>query len=597
MTGLIHTAKQSSTRGMVYAGVMITPSSRAAGRGSLLPKLWTVLRAGYRPSMFWKDTIAGATVAVVALPLAMAIAIASGASPEQGLLTAVVAGFLISALGGSRVQIGGPTGAFIPVVYLVVTQHGYDGLVLATVMAGLMLMLAGWLRIGGLMKYIPQPVITGFTAGIAVIIASSQLKDFLGLQLDQWPADFLPKLVLLATHVQDISAVTLGLGLMCLLAIVGLRLWRPSWPGFLLVILLAALLVPLLNLSVETIGSRYGAVQLSWPVWTLPDFSLARVRQMLPAAFTIAFLAGIESLLSAVVADGMTGHRHRSNAELMAQGVANVASGLCGGMPATGAIARTATNVRAGAVSPVAGMLHALFVLVFVLVLAPWLGAIPLAALAAVLLVVAWNMSEHERIRHFFKSPIGDRAVLGVTFLLTVFADLTLAIEVGVVLASFLFMHRMARVVEFETQVDLLHADEEENEGDARQRARVPAGVEVYQLNGPLFFGITSRLEDLLESFTRTPKVFILRMRLVPIVDASGALALSQLAQRLRDQGVAVILSGLQPQPKRVLENMGMLRNPDVASKGWLQIAPDFDAALLLAEQLVGQPVGQPGAP
>ncbi|MFO1493496.1 MAG: sulfate permease [Lysobacterales bacterium] len=548
-------------------------------RAHFEPKLWTVWREGYGLAELRRDLVAGLTVAIVALPLAMALAIASGAPPEKGLHTAIIAGFLISALGGSRVQIGGPTGAFIPVVFAVIERHGYDGLVLATLMAGVMLLLAGWARLGLLMRYMPQPVITGFTAGIGVIIFSSQLRDLFGLQMDKVPAEFLPKMAALWNAAPTVNLAALGLALGCIALIVLLRKVAPKWPGFLIAVVGGTLAAILLNLPVETIGSRFGGLPSAMPDFALPTITLERVRALLPDAFTIAFLAGIESLLSAVVADGMTGQRHRSNAELVAQGVANTASALFGGLPATGAIARTATNVRAGARSPISGMAHALFVLIFMLALSPIMSYVPLAALAAVLVIVAWGMSEIERFRHLMRAPLGDRGLLLLTFLLTVMVDLTVAIEVGLVVAAFLFMHRMATTVEVEGHT---LADEIEQSGDeVDMRSRLPAGVEAFRIIGPLFFGATSHLEDALRSFRDTgyPKVFILRTRLMPLIDASGVNTLEVFMAQLRKAGTLLILSGLQPQPRQVLERMGFAER-----EGELLLARDFEHAIELAE-------------
>ena len=375
-----------------------------------VPKLYTVLQEGYSGEILRRDATAGLTVAIVALPLAMALAIASGTTPDKGLVTAVIAGFLISALGGSRFQIGGPTGAFVVVVFGVIAKHGYDGLVLATLLAGLILIAAGLARLGTWIKYIPQPVVTGFTSGIAVIIASSQVGDVLGLQLGKVPADFLDKWQLYASHLGSFSGAAVAVTLGALLTILSLRRWAPGLPGFLIAVLGASVVVWLMNLDVATIGSRFGALPNTIPAPHWPALSFAKVRELLPSALTIAFLAGVESLLCAVVADGMTGRRHKSNCELVAQGVANCASALFGGLPATGAIARTATNIRAGARTPIAGMLHAIFLLLFMLLVAPLARYIPLAALGAVLLIVAWNMSEIERFRNLMSAPPGDRA-------------------------------------------------------------------------------------------------------------------------------------------------------------------------------------------
>jgi SulP family sulfate permease len=555
-------------------------SLAAIVRSEFVPKLWTALREGYGWKELRGDATAALTVAIVALPLAMALAIASGTTPDKGLHTAIVAGFLISALGGSRVQIGGPTAAFIPVVFVIIQRFGYGGLVLCTLLAGLMLIAAGILRLGVLMKYMPQPVITGFTAGIAVSIFSSQVKDALGLDMPTPPAEFLARWGAYAAHIGTTRPAAVALTVVGVAVIVGLRRWRPAWPGFLVALLLCTLGATALALPVETIASRFGELPATLPRFEFPHIPFERTRELLPSAFTIAFLAGVESLLSAVVADGMTGRRHRSNAELVAQGVANSASALFGGLPATGAIARTATNIRAGARTPVAGMLHAVFVLAFMLLLAPAMGHVPLAALAAVLLVVAWNISEVESFRHTLSAPKGDRLVLLLTFALTVFFDLTLAIEAGLVVASFVFMMRMANAVEIGPGLDAGNGD-----GESDQRARLPAGVEVFQISGPLFFGAANRLDEVFDLFRETPRVFILRMRLVPVVDASGVHAFRALLQRCRKLGIVLVVSGLQPQPRRVFQQMDLHARP-----GELYLADDFEQALALAATLASTP-------
>ena len=550
------------------------------------PKLITVIKEGYGWSHFQSDTIAGLTVAIVALPLAMALAIASGTTPEKGLVTAVIAGFLISALGGSRFQIGGPTGAFVVVVFNVIAEHGYDGLLLATLMAGAMLIVAGLARFGTWIKYIPEPVVTGFTSGIAVIIFSSQIRDLFGLTMTEVPAAFIEKWQAFWAARGSIDPTTVALAAAALATIIGLRRFAPRVPGFLVAVLGASLIVCIAGLPVETIGSRFGGIPSGIPWPRMPDISLAKMGQVLPAAFTIAFLAGVESLLSAMVADGMTGARHRSNCELVAQGVANTASAFFGGLPATGAIARTATNIRAGARSPVAGIMHAAFILIFMLFAAPLMAFVPLASLAAVLVIVAWNMSEIDKFRHLLSAPIGDRVVLLVTFALTVMVDLTVAIQVGVVLGAVLFMHRMAEAVMVQKGVDFLQEDVDDAlvpAPDFSHRA-LPEGVEMVSLRGPLFFGAARRLGDVLDAMTTRPRIFILRMRNVPIVDSTGVAALSDFMRRCRALGILVIISGLRQQPKDVLAQMHF-----AAAHDNLRFAPNFGEARTLAVTLLAE--------
>lgn len=549
-----------------------------------VPKLVTVLREGYGISDLRSDAIAGLTVAIVALPLAMALAIASGTTPDKGLLTAVIAGFLISALGGSRFQIGGPTGAFVVVVFNVIQQHGYDGLVLATLMAGLILMVSGFARLGTWIKYIPEPVVTGFTAGIAVIIFSSQVKDLLGLSIEKVPAEFIEKWAAFWSARDTLNLSAVAVAGVALAVIIGLRRFAPRLPGFLIAVVGASIAVYLLHLPIETIGSKFGGIPDTLPSPVMPSITLARLAELAPSAFTIAFLAGVESLLSAVVADGMTGRRHRSNCELVAQGIANAASAMFGGMPATGAIARTATNIRSGARSPVAGMLHAAFVLLFMLVLAPLAVFVPLASLGAVLVIVAWNMSEVHKFRHLMRAPLGDRVVLILTFGLTVMVDLTVAIEVGVVLAAILFMHRMAEVVSVQQGVQIIEEDVDDfarPRTSYTQRADLPKGVEVFQLRGPLFFGSAGRLADVLDSIGTPPRVFILRMREVPMIDATGVAALGDFVKRCQAHGTVVIAAGVQPSLRTVLTSMGF-----DGSQPSLRFAESFEAALASVQQV-----------
>lgn len=547
-----------------------------------MPKLVTVLREGYGFSDFRADFVAGLTVAIVALPLSMALAIASGTTPDKGLVTAVVAGFLISALGGSRFQIGGPTGAFVVVVFNVIAVHGYDGLVIASAMAGLMLIGAGLLRVGTFIKYIPEPVVTGFTAGIAVIIATSQIKDFLGLSLAHEPAEFIEKVTALWEALPSIAPQTFAVAAGSLALIVWLRGKRPNWPGFLIAVVGASFLVWLFALPTDTIGSRFAGLEPSFALPAFPDVSMERIVALFPSAFTIAFLAGVESLLSAMVADSMTGRRHRSNSELIAQGVANCASAAVGGLPATGAIARTATNIRAGARGPIAGMLHAVFLLGFMAVAWPITAYIPLASLAAVLLVVAWNMSEIDKFTHMMRAPFGDRAVLLITFALTVLVDLTVAIEVGVVFAAVLFMHRMSEAVEVQAHLHLVEEDVSDttpHEFVPMQEFELPPGVAASLIRGPFFFGVAMRLGETLDRIGATPKVLIVRMRAVPIIDATGVSALQTMIDRCERNGTKVIVTALQPQPERILGDMGVLAR--------ITRAPDFASAIDIAREMV----------
>lgn len=563
------------------------PAAQGSSRWALfVPKLITVLGEGYGPTKFRHDFIAGLTVAIVALPLAMALAIASGATPDKGIITAVVAGFFISALGGSRYQIGGPTGAFVVVVFNVIARHGYDGLVLSTLMAGLMLIAAGFFRVGTFIKYMPQPVITGFTAGIAVIIASSQIKDFFGLSVENVPAEFFPKLEVLGLALPGLHLGTLAVASAALAIILLLRRYRPAWPGFLIAVILASAAVWIFAIPTDTIGSRFVGLEPSFALPSFPAVSFARITELFPSAFTIAFLAGVESLLSALVADSMTGRRHRSNCELVAQGVANCASALVGGLPATGAIARTATNIRSGAKSPVAGIIHAAFLLAFILFAWPLTAYIPLAALAAVLVVVAWNMSEIDRFRNLMKAPYGDRVVLLITFGLTVVVDLTVAIEVGVMLAAVLFMHSMSEAVEVQAHLKLI----EEDVGDDAPRGAIeplgehelPPGVVASFIDGPFFFGVAMRLGEVLDRTGPVSKVFILSLSGVPLVDGSGASAILTLIERCQRHGTQVIISGVQPQPKKVLTQMGIFDGAHVL------LVADFDAALAKSREIVG---------
>ena len=534
------------------------------------PKLVTVLREGYGLASLRADVIAGVTVAMVALPLSMAIAKASGMTPDRGLYTAIIGGFLISALGGSRFQIGGPAGAFIVLVASVIERHGIDGLLLATLMAGVFLLAIGFLRLGTYIKYIPHPVTVGFTSGIAVIIFASQITDLLGLTLPgREPAAFLPKLAAIRDALPTVTPAAVAVALASIALILILRRLRPHWPGFLVAIVAAAGMAAVLSwmgYPIATIGSKFGGIPSTLPAPALPPISFARMADLLPDALAIALLGGIESLLSAVVADGMSGRRHRSNCELVAQGFANIGSAIFGGMCATGTIARTATNVRAGGRSPIAGIVHSATLLVLMLVAAPLASYIPLAALAAVLAIVSWNMAERVEFAAILRRSRGDSAVLLVTFLLVVFRDLTEGIAVGVVMGSILFMHRMAQLVEVQTHAPVIQTDVADAEGAERVPYEGPPGADevvVYTLTGPFFFGAAAEVAAVLDRIGQTPRVFVLDMSGVPFVDSTAAQSLAGFVRKATRNGTRIVLSGASAGVRRVLDQHE-IGEPDV---------------------------------
>lgn len=517
-----------------------------------VPKLFSVLRKGYKLSDFKGDAFAGLTVAIVALPLSMALGIASGASPEQGILTAIIAGFLISFLGGSRVQIGGPTGAFVVIVHSIIGEFGYDGLIVATLMGGAILVIAGYARIGQLMKFIPGSVITGFTSGVAVIIVSSQIKDFLWYTLENVPADVIPKFGVYFQNLGSVGYPTVITGMVSVTIIFLLRRYLPKLPRYLIVVVLTSLFVLMLDLNVATVGSRFANFKATVPFPKWPEMNLDQIKMLIPSAFMIAFLAGIEALLSAVVADGLTGYRHRSNQELVAQGVANFTSALFGGIPATGGIARTAANVTAGGKTPISGILHAFFLFVFIFLAGGLMKFVPMPALAAILFFVAWDMSEVHKFIHILGFPGPDRLVLVLTFILTVFVNLTVAIGVGVALAALLFLSTMMRAVEISP--GSFKESKEKKEG--YQREELPKGVEVFSIAGPIFFGIAGEVPDLLKKIEGKPKVLIIRMRLVPFLDMSGASAIGDLIKKCTAENIEVIFSALREQPHRLVSKL-----------------------------------------
>ena len=525
----------------------------------LVPKFFTTIQ-DYNRDQFTRDLSAGVIVGIVALPLAIAFAIASGLPPERGLYTAIVAGFLISLLGGSRVQIGGPTGAFVVIVSGIVQQHGVDGLVVATLMAGLILVAFGVLRLGAAIKFIPYPVTIGFTSGIALIIFSSQVRDLLGLEMQAVPSAFLPKWDAYVHAFDTVNPWALVVAIAALAIIIVWPRISTRIPGPFVALIVTTLLAQLLHLPVETIGARFGAIHAGVPRPAIPHLSIPVIGALAGPAFTIALLAGIESLLSAVVADGMIGGRHRSNMELVAQGVANIASPLFGGMPATGAIARTATNVKNGGATPVAGMVHAITLLVITLFFGRWAGLVPLATLAAILVMVAFHMSEWRTFVAEFRAPKSDVAVLLATFLLTVLVDLTIAIEVGMVLAAFLFMRRMAEVTNISVLTHEFEdpADDFEHDPNAVQRRTVPEGVQVYEITGPFFFGAAEMFKDRIGRIAGKPKVLILRLRHVPAIDSTGLNALRDVVHRSRKEGTLVVLSDVHAQPVVAIERSGL---------------------------------------
>ncbi len=552
------------------------------------PKLATVLSEGYRLADMKADVIAGLTVAIVALPLSMAIAIASGVTPDRGLYTAIVGGFLVSLLGGSRFQIGGPAGAFIVLVSATVAVHGIDGLILATFMSGLILMAVGLLRLGTFIKYIPYPVTVGFTAGIAVIILASQLKELLGLTLaGEEPGPFLPKMAALAAALPTINPAAMIAAVLAILLIVLIRRLRPRWPSYLIAVGLAAVSTWLFDLPVETIGTRFGGIPSSLPAPHLPEVTAARLVELLPAALSFALLGGIESLLSAVVADSMTGRRHRSNCELVAQGVANMGSALFGGICVTGTIARTATNVRSGARGPVAGMLHSIFLLLFMLVAAPLASYIPLAALAAVLAVVAWNMAERHAFATLVRASRGDAVVLLATFLLVVFRDLTEGILVGFGIGALLFLHRMAQSVEVERPRPMVEqdvADTANGNGRTRYDAALATDpdIVVYRISGAFFFGAAASVGAALDRIGAQPKAYVIDFAKVSILDSTAAATIEAFARKAMRQGAPVFVSGVAPTIRRILLSHGV-RPPLVRFK------PDLEDALDAARATVGR--------
>lgn len=554
------------------------------------PKLLSSL-IGYRSSKFRADLFAGVTVGLVALPLAMAFAIASGVPPERGLFTAVVAGFLISLLGGSRVQIGGPTGAFVVIVAGIVGEFGYEGLVYCTFMAGALLIAFGLFRMGGLIRLIPFPVTIGFTAGIAVIIFSTQIKEFLGLPLVESSPHFLEQWYNYALQIRSVDLVTTGIGIGTLLSILLLRKFAPRLPAMLIAMIVVTALAAIMNLDVATIGNRFGELPRSLPTPRIPSPDFATLRQLVAPAFTIAILAAIESLLSATVADGMTGDRHKPNVELVAQGVANIGSVILGGIPATGAIARTATNIKSGAMTPVAGLIHAVTLLVILVTIAPLAELIPLSTLSAILMVVSYDMSEFRNFKSFVRLPKSDVMVMLSTFGLTVIVDLVVAVEIGIVLAALLFIRRMSEVTNVGMITRELRGDDTVIDDPNSIATRdVPEGVEVFEILGPFFFGAADRFRDVMHRLEKTPPVIILRIRNVPAIDATGLHVLTEFYKRCRKEGTTLVLSGVHSQPLNAITRCGLLDEIEIKN-----VLGNIDDALDRARQVLGLPLlGRP---
>ncbi|MEX6634018.1 SulP family inorganic anion transporter [Hyphococcus lacteus] len=517
---------------------------RASFKDLFTPKFVTVLREGYDGKALRADLVAGLTVAIVALPLSMAIAIASGASPAQGLYTAVIGGFIVSLLGGSRFQIGGPAGAFIVLVASIVHQHGMDGLFLATMMAGLMLMTVGFFRLGTYIKFIPFPVTVGFTVGIAALILTSQIKDLFGLSLiGPEPLEFMEKIPVLWAVRESANFPAIFVSVATIGMIAGLQRFKPSWPGMLIAVVGGACAAAFLSLPIETIGSKFGGIPSTLPVPSFPSLTASKIIEILPSAFTLALLGAIESLLSAVVADGMTGRRHRSNCELVAQGVANFVAPIFGGICVTGTIARTATNVRAGARSPIAGIMHALFILVFIVVAAPLASFIPLASLAGVLVMVAWNMIEKEAFLSLLKASRGDAVVLLTTLGLTIFRDLTEAIVIGFALGSVMFIHRMSSATRIAAHVPLViedraDSDDRDQEPFDAVTAHEP-DIAVYRISGAFFFGAAASLGAAFDNIVEKKRALIIDFAQVPLVDSTGAKTLESLGRKAARNNVA----------------------------------------------------------
>lgn len=548
------------------------------------PKLLETVQNGYTKARFKQDTMAGLTVAIISIPLAMALAIASGVSPANGLYTAIIAGFFISAFGGTKYQIGGPTGAFVVVVFNIIATYGYDGLLIAMLIAGALLILAGLLRLGTYIKYIPYPVVVGFTSGIGVLLFSTQIKDLLGLDIANVPAEFLPKWQSYLLNLDHFTGMAIFISLVSFAVIIGLKYRNPKLPGYLIAVCVATLFVVILPFDVATIGSQFGALPHFLPAPSLPDFNLELAFKVFPSALTIAFLAGVESLLSATVADAMTGETHSPNAELIGEGLANMACACFAGIPATGAIARTATNVRSNAYSPVSGIMNAIFLLAFLIFLSPLAKFIPLSALAVILVLISYGMFDYPKFYELLRGQRGDCLTLLVTFFLTVFVDLNAAISVGFILYSIIFVHRISTQVTANYPIDSEDATRYITESTSHQ------GVMTIRIFGPLFFGGSMKVSSFLKTIDAKPKILIVRMGNVPLVDVSGINVLLDFIKKMSKNGTKIILSNIQPQPKQLINEV--LEKKKL--KGNVSYSANYDAAVKSANKMLEKMAMEP---
>lgn len=548
------------------------------------PKLISLLddkENGFSKEQFFKDLVAGIIVAIIALPLSIALGISSGVSPEKGLITAIIAGFIISLLGGSRVQIGGPTGAFVVIVFGIIQNHGVDGLIIATFMAGIILVLFGLLRFGSLIKYIPYPITVGFTSGIAVTLFSTQVKDFLGLSMTKTPSEFIPKWEAYISHMNTTNLYTLAIGLLALIILIFWPKINKKIPGSLIALIVTTLVVFIFNLPVATIGSQFGKISSNIPMPHIPNLNINTLKALIGPAFTIALLGGIESLLSAVVSDGMIGDKHNSNAELIAQGIANIGSSLFGGIPATGAIARTAANVKNGGRTPISGIVHSITLLLIMLVFMPLAKFIPLTTLSAILIIVSYNMSEWRTFKAILKAPKSDIAILLTTFFLTVLFDLVIAIGIGMVVSMCLFMRRVATSIEV-NELNENDCSDKSNIDTDMENLKVGENVLVYDIRGHLFFGAVDTFMNTMKEINDDAKVLVLRMRHTKTLDVTGYKQIKNIALSCKSRNMTLIISELQKQPKKVMRLMGF-----IDTLGEDHFATNFDEALEKANSLI----------